>query len=110
MPAAVGQRREVPPRDQDGGVVAGGAGEGDDVIAMRSLDRQRPIVPLREDIGERASPGEQPPGERKLDAAVAPALRQGALVGAVGVGRERRGARREIDRTAVVRIDEGQVP
>src|SRR3982074_3594679 len=89
VPAAGGQRREVPARDQNGGVVAPGAGEGDDVIAMRSLDPQRPIVSVREYIGERAPPGEQPPGERKLDAAVAPARRQGALVGAVGVGGER---------------------
>src|SRR4030088_2933758 len=39
-PAAVGQRREGPARDQNGGVFAPGAGEGGDVSSVRSLARQ----------------------------------------------------------------------
>ena len=105
----VSQRGEVAADGDDDLLAFEAAGKGDDMMGLRPGDSDRLIVAAREQFGEVAPDGEQLPRQRQLDAG-RPANAWRALPSRDCPTPAPACARGEIDRAAIVRVDQREVP
>src|SRR6185369_15902660 len=109
-PTIIGGARAMTPQGDDDGVAAAAAGEGHDFIRLRASDFQRLIVSLSENRSEAGPNSKQPAGQGKLYMAALPVRGQCRPVRIFSELHERCVARSEIDRPAIVGIDQRKVP
>jgi hypothetical protein len=74
LPSTIGGACKQPTDSDNDSLAVVGSREGDYIVAVRPVDSQRLIGATRENIGELLPDGEQPSGQRKLDAAIGPSV------------------------------------
>ena len=103
------RRREVPGDGNHHVVAASRPAKRHDVIAIWAGHLDGLVCAIAKQRRQMVPQRQQPMGQRKLDPPIGPVGREFAPIRR-GAGVERRLARPEIDRPAVVRIDQRQVP
>jgi hypothetical protein len=101
---------EQSPRDDEDGIAAAAAREGDDLIRLRPFHSQRPVAAASEYVFESVADRKQPAGECELNSAALPLLGQRHPIRVFVYLCERRAAGGEVDRATVIGIDQSQIP